>query len=113
MASTRLAINGEGLSRTFGSVRALEQVSLAVPSGIVFGLLGPNGAGKTTMIRLLLGLLSPDAGGATVLGYDVTREGGAGRRRCGALLQHPGLYERLSAADHLRVHARPSGLNAS
>jgi len=113
MASTRLAINGEGLSRTFGSVRALEQVSLAVPSGIVFGLLGPNGAGKTTMIRLLLGLLSPDAGGATVLGYDVTREGDAVRRRCGALLEHPGLYERLTAADNLEFYARAWGLSTA
>jgi len=113
MASTRLAINVEGLSRTFGSVRALEQVSLAVPSGIVFGLLGPNGAGKTTMIRLLLGLLAPDAGRATVLGYDVTREGDAVRRRCGALLEHPGLYERLSAADNLEFYARAWALSAA
>ena len=113
MASTRLAINVEGLSRTFGSVRALEQVSLAVPSGIVFGLLRPNGAGKTTMIRLLLGLLAPDAGRATVLGYDVTREGDAVRRRCGALLEHPGLYERLSAADNLEFYARAWALSAA
>ena len=96
----------EGLTRTFGSVRAVDGLDLEVPAGTVFGFLGPNGAGKTTTIRLLLGLLEPTAGRATVLGCD-TRDGGGGiRERSGALLEHHGLYERLSAEENLSFYAR-------
>lgn len=96
----------EGLTRTFGSVRAVDGLDLEVPAGTVFGFLGPNGAGKTTTIRLLLGLLEPTAGRATVLGCD-TRDGGGGiRERSGALLEHHGLYERLSAEENLAFYAR-------
>ena len=96
----------EALTRTFGSVRALDGLDLDVPAGTVFGFLGPNGAGKTTTIRLLLGLLEPTSGRATVLGFD-TRDGGAEiRERSGALLEHHGLYERLSAEENLAFYAR-------
>jgi ABC-2 type transport system ATP-binding protein len=99
-------IRMEGLTRTFGSVRAVDGLDLEVPAGTVFGFLGPNGAGKTTTIRLLLGLLEPTAGRATVLGCD-TRDGGGGiRERSGALLEHHGLYERLSAEENLAFYAR-------
>jgi ABC-2 type transport system ATP-binding protein len=84
---------------------------LEVPTGIVFGLLGPNGAGKTTLIRLLLGLLEPTSGSARVLGLDVRTGSSAIRERTGALLEHTGLYERLSAADNLEFHARAHGLS--
>jgi ABC-2 type transport system ATP-binding protein len=106
MAAASVAIETEALTRCFGAIAAVDGVSLAVPAGVVFGLLGPNGAGKTTMIRLLLGLLRADAGRAQVLGYDVSQAGDAVRRRCGALLEHPGLYERLSALDNLDFYAR-------
>jgi len=99
-------IRTEGLTRTFGTIRAVDGLDLEVPSGTVFGFLGPNGAGKTTTIRLLLGLLEPTGGRATVLGFD-TRDGGGGiRERSGALLEHHGLYERLSAEDNLAFYAR-------
>jgi len=68
-----MAVRMIGLTRRFGAVKALDELSLEVPAGIVFGFLGPNGAGKTTTIRLLLGLLEPTEGRAEVLGYD-TRE---------------------------------------
>jgi ABC-2 type transport system ATP-binding protein len=99
-------IRAEHLSRAFDTVRALEGLDLDVPPGIVFGFIGPNGAGKTTTIRLLLGLLEPTAGAATVLGHDVRTQGDRIRERAGALLEHHGLYERLSAEDNLAFYAR-------
>jgi len=99
-------IRTEGLTRTFGSVRALDALDLEIPSGTVFGFLGPNGAGKTTAIRLLLGLLEPTEGRATVLGFDTRTDGGPIREKSGALLEHHGLYERLSAEENLAFYAR-------
>jgi ABC-2 type transport system ATP-binding protein len=93
------------LSRTFGNVRALDDLTLEVPAGAVFGLLGPNGAGKTTTIRLLLGLIDPTSGHAEVLGFDAATQGQQIRDRVGALLEHTGLYERLSAEDNLDYFA--------
>jgi ABC-2 type transport system ATP-binding protein len=95
-----------GLTRDFSRVRAVDGLTLEVPAGIVFGFLGPNGSGKTTTIRLLLGLLEPTSGGAEVLGLDVRTQAGAIRARAGALLEHTGLYERLSAIDNLEYYGR-------
>jgi ABC-2 type transport system ATP-binding protein len=100
------AIRAFQVTRDFGPVRALNALSLAVPKGIVFGFLGPNGAGKTTAIRVLLGLIHPTAGRAEVLGLDTQRDGVSVRTRCGALLEHPGLYERLTARDNLDFYGR-------
>ena len=100
------AIETLSLSRTFGPIQALDQVSLSVPKGIVFGFLGPNGSGKTTMIHLLLGLLEPSGGSAHVLGLDTLKDGDAVRQRCGALLEHAGLYERMTGADNLDLYGR-------
>jgi ABC-2 type transport system ATP-binding protein len=99
------------LTREFATgVRALDQLTLQVPAGVVFGFLGPNGAGKTTTIRLLLGLLEPSAGGAEVLGFDVRTQADQIRERTGALLEHHGIYERLSAFDNLYFYAKIAGL---
>lgn len=100
------AIRAERVTRDFGAVRALDELSLEVPKGIVFGFLGPNGAGKTTAIRVFLGLIEPTSGRAEVLGLDTRQHGTAIRARCGALLEHPGLYERLSANDNLEFYGR-------
>lgn len=100
------AVRTDGLSRSFGSVRAVDDVSLEVPTGTIFGFLGPNGSGKTTTIRLLLGLLEPDRGRASVLGYDTRSQASDIRQRTGALLEHSGLYERLSAIDNLEFYGR-------
>ena len=100
------AIRTHGLGRDLGAVRAVDDLTLQVPRGTVFGLLGPNGAGKTTTIRLLLGLLEPSAGRAEVLGFDTRDAGDRIRARTGALLEHAGLYERLSAEDNLEFYGR-------
>ncbi len=100
------AIAVQEVCRTFGDIVALDQITLTIPRGIVFGFLGPNGAGKTTMIRLLLGLLEPTGGTARVLGFDVPQDGRQVRERTGALLEHAGLYERLSARQNLDFFAR-------
>jgi ABC-2 type transport system ATP-binding protein len=103
---TDIAIHTEDLTRDFGPVRALDSLTLTVPAGVVFGFLGTNGAGKTTTIRLLLGLLAPTHGHASVLGFDICHQAAAIRERTGALLEHPGIYERLTAEDNLDFYGR-------
>lgn len=99
-------IRTRDLSRHFQHVRAVDGISFEVPPGIVFGFLGPNGSGKTTTIRLLLGLLQPTAGEAEVFGLNVQNQADQIRARSGALLEHTGLYERISAQDNLEFYAR-------
>jgi ABC-2 type transport system ATP-binding protein len=103
---TETAIRIENLTRDFETVRAVDGLSLEVPSGIIFGFLGPNGAGKTTTINLLLGLLEPTSGRAEVLGLDTRTQADEVRTRTGALLEHPGLYEQLTAEDNLEFYGR-------
>ncbi|MEW5827418.1 MAG: ABC transporter ATP-binding protein [Chloroflexota bacterium] len=100
------AIRTQALSRSFGPVRAVDGLTMDVLAGTVFGFLGPNGSGKTTTIRLLLGLLDADGGRAEVLGFDTQSQADEVRLRCGALLEHNGLYERLTAEDNLVFYAR-------
>jgi ABC-2 type transport system ATP-binding protein len=100
------AIQTNQLTRSFGNLKAVNRLTLKVPRGTVFGFLGPNGSGKTTTIRLLLGLLDADAGNAQVLGFNTRTQADEVRVRCGALLEHHGLYERLSAADNLDYYGR-------
>jgi ABC-2 type transport system ATP-binding protein len=99
-------IRTEHLSRFFGTVKAVDDLSLEVPAGIVFGFLGPNGAGKTTTIHLLLGLLEPTQGQASVLGFDTRTQADDIRARIGALLEFAGLYERMTAEDNLDFYGR-------
>jgi len=94
------------LCRRFGEIRAVEDLDLEIPMGSIFGLLGPNGSGKTTTVRLLLGLLEPSSGSAQVLGYDTRSESDRIRQESGALLEHDGLYERLTAEDNLDFYGR-------
>ena len=106
------AIRTEGLTRMFHGVTALDQLDIEVPTGSIFGFLGPNGAGKTTTIRLLLGLLEPSSGGATVLGRDVRKDAQGIRESVGVLLENDGLYERLTAHQNLDFFARVAGLTS-
>ncbi len=99
-------IHTEHLCRSFGSITAIDDLSMDVPPGIVFGFLGPNGAGKTTTIHLLLGLLEPTQGRARVMGLDTRSQADEIRTRCGALLEFSGLYERMSAEDNLDLYGR-------
>ncbi|MBN2148321.1 MAG: ABC transporter ATP-binding protein [Anaerolineales bacterium] len=100
------AIVTRNLTRDFKTVCAVDDLTIEVPAGTVFGFLGPNGAGKTTTIRLLLGLLEPTSGKAEVLGYDTRTRAEHIRQHCGSLLEHHGLYERLSAEDNLEFYGR-------
>jgi ABC-2 type transport system ATP-binding protein len=109
-ASSPPAIRVDGLVRTFGPGRALDGVTFDVDRGEVVGLLGHNGAGKTTAIRVLNGLLRPDAGSVTVLGLDPRTEGPAIRARSGVLTETPSLDERLTAAENLRFFAELFGV---
>ncbi|MFC1935442.1 ATP-binding cassette domain-containing protein [Chloroflexota bacterium] len=102
----KMAIRIENLTRDYCNVRAVDGLSLEVPSGIIFGFLGPNGSGKTTTINLLLGLLEPTNGQAEVLGFDTRTQADEVRTRVGALLEHPGLYEQMTAEDNLEFYAR-------
>ena len=100
------AIQTNQLTRSFGDLKAVDRLTIEIPRGTVFGFLGPNGSGKTTTIRLLLGLLDADQGLAQVLGFDTKKQPDEVRVRCGALLEHHGLYERLSAAENLDYYGR-------
>lgn len=101
----------DGVAKQFGDVRALDGMSFELPQGATCAILGHNGAGKTTTIRALLGLLAVDTGTVRVLGLDPVAAGRAVRSRVGVLLDHDGLYDRMSAIDNLDYHARIHGLD--
>ena len=106
MTVTGTAIRMTELTRDFDTVRAVDGLTLEVAEGTVFGFLGPNGSGKTTTIRLLLGLLAPTSGDIEVLGHDIRVGASEIRAASGALMEHSGLYERLSAWENLDFFAR-------
>jgi oleandomycin transport system ATP-binding protein len=110
---THAAIEAEGLVKTFGQVRALDGIDMVARQGTVFGLLGPNGAGKTTAIRVLATLLAPDAGRASVGGYDVVRQPGEVRRLIGLTGQYAAVDELLSGQENLYMIGRLLGLPRS
>jgi ABC-2 type transport system ATP-binding protein len=93
------------LTRRFGETNAVDQLTLDVHAGEIFGFLGHNGAGKTTTVRLLNGVLEPTSGEAKVLGLDVQTDGPAVRARTGVLTETPSLDERLTARDNLSFYA--------
>jgi oleandomycin transport system ATP-binding protein len=107
------AISAEGLVKRYGSTTALDGVDLSVPTGTVLGVLGPNGAGKTTAVRVLATLLRPDAGRATVGGYDVVREAPRVRELIGLTGQYASVDEDMSGRRNLVMigrllgHSRP------
>src|SRR5829696_5735392 len=108
--TTNLAIEASGLVKTFGDVRAVDGVDLAVPRGSVYGVLGPNGAGKTTTIRMLATLLVPDGGSAQVLGRDIVREADAVRSLVSLTGQMASVDEDLTGRENLILLGRLLGL---
>ncbi len=97
-----------GLRKTFGDFVAVDDVSLAVPAGTIFGLLGPNGAGKTTTIRMIMDILAPDAGEIRLFGRPRTR---GDLERIGYLPEERGLYRKMTVADHLAFLGELRGLS--
>ncbi|MFF0143794.1 oleandomycin transport system ATP-binding protein [Amycolatopsis sulphurea] len=104
------AIRAEGLVKRFGETKALDGVDLEVPFGRVVGVLGPNGAGKTTAVRILATLLKPDAGHATVGGYDVVRDPVRVRGQIGLTGQYASVDEDLNGTENLVLLGRLLGL---
>jgi ABC-type multidrug transport system ATPase subunit len=104
----RMAIETAGLSRRFGSLQAVDRLDLRVESGAVYGFLGANGAGKTTAIRMLLGLIRPDAGSVRLLAARFAR---STLGRVGALVEAPALYGHLTGRENLEVVRRLTGRN--
>jgi ABC-2 type transport system ATP-binding protein len=99
-------IDVRGLTKRFGDRTVVDGLSLSVRRGEILGFLGPNGSGKTTTIRMLCGLLRPDAGEGTCLGFDILREAGAIKREVGYMTQRFSLYEDLSIEENLDFVAR-------
>jgi len=95
----------DNLTKQFGTVKAVEDLSLEIPEGEVFGFLGPNGAGKTTTVRLLTCLIAPTSGTARVNGLSVGKDDTDIRRSVGVLTETPGMYDNLSAERNLSIYA--------
>ncbi|MCK5329821.1 MAG: ATP-binding cassette domain-containing protein, partial [Candidatus Marinimicrobia bacterium] len=97
------------VSKSFGTLKAVNDLSLSVPEGAIFGFLGPNGAGKSTTIRMLLGLIKPDTGKITLLGQSITTGRNSALRKVGAFVEEPDFYINLSAWQNLCLLARLTG----
>jgi len=105
-----IAISVSGLSKSFGGREVVHDLSMQVKRGSIYGFLGPNGSGKTTTIRMLCGLLTPDRGEGTCLGYDIRRDSEEIKRRVGYMTQRFSLYQDLSVRENLEFVARLYGV---
>lgn len=106
-----LAIDVRGLNKSFGDKHVVQDVSLRVEEGKICGFLGPNGSGKTTTLRMLCGLLTPDSGEGTALGYDIIAQANEIKRRAGYMTQRFSLYEDLTIEENLQFSARIHSLD--
>jgi ABC-2 type transport system ATP-binding protein len=105
------AIDVHGLNKSFGDKHVVKDVSITVEAGKVTGFLGPNGSGKTTTMRMLCGLLQPDSGTGSVLGYDILTQSRQIKRLTGYMTQKFSLYEDLTIAENLLFVARVYGMD--
>jgi ABC-2 type transport system ATP-binding protein len=106
VAASPWAIDVRGLNKHFGDKHVVNDLSLQVGRGEIFGFLGPNGSGKTTSIRIMCGLLTPDSGAGTCLGYDIVKQSGEIKRRVGYMTQRFSFWEDLSIRENLDFVAR-------
>jgi ABC-2 type transport system ATP-binding protein len=109
-AASDIAIEVEGLSKSFGGRKVVRNLSMQVKRGEIYGFLGPNGSGKTTTIRMLCGLLTPDEGRGTCLGYDIRTQSDQIKLHVGYMTQRFSLYQDLSVRENLEFVARLYGL---
>ncbi|MFA5077749.1 MAG: ATP-binding cassette domain-containing protein, partial [Candidatus Micrarchaeia archaeon] len=100
------------LTRKFGTLTAVDSISISIREGEIFGLLGPNGAGKTTLISMLVTMKRPTSGGAKVNGFDITKDSDAVRRSIGIVFQDQSLDEELTAYENLEMHCAMYGVDA-
>ena len=112
-ADSDSAIVVRNLSRRFGAVTAVDDISLDVPRGSFFGFLGPNGAGKSTTVRMLSGLLAPDTGQALIDGYSILEQPVEVKRRIGVIPDELALFSRLSIWEHLTMIGGVYGLSTA
>jgi ABC-2 type transport system ATP-binding protein len=105
-----IAIDVKGLTKSFGGREVVHDLSMQVKRGSIYGFLGPNGSGKTTTIRILCGLLTPDSGEGTCLGYDIRRDADKIKRKVGYMTQRFSLYQDLSVRENLEFVARLYGM---
>jgi ABC-2 type transport system ATP-binding protein len=110
MLSSDIAIEVEGLTKSFDGKQVVRNLTMQVKRGSIYGFLGPNGSGKTTTIRMLCGLLTPDSGRGTCLGYDIRVEADKIKRHVGYMTQHFSLYQDLSVRENLEFIARIYGI---
>lgn len=108
--SADIAIDVHGLSKSFNGHEVVHDLSMQVKRGTIYGFLGPNGSGKTTTIRMLCGLLTPDSGEGTCLGYDIRRDADKIKRHVGYMTQRFSLYQDLSVRENLEFVARLYGM---
>lgn len=108
-----LAVETHGLTREFGSFRAVDGIDLAVPAGSLYGFLGPNGAGKSTTIRCLTGLIRPSGGSMRILGTDPIADPVSVKRRIGVVPEDLALFDRLTAEETLVFVAQVHGMDAA
>lgn len=110
LKSDDFVIRVEGLTKTFGSFKAVKDLSVQIPRGIIFGLFGPNGSGKSTTIKMLSGLLEPTSGKVWVAGHDLQADPMAVKRTTGVLSEDMGLIELLSVREHLLLACAAYGV---
>ncbi len=110
--SVSVAVEARGLTKLFGTNRAVDDIDLTVMEGEIFGVLGPNGAGKTTMLNMLATLLPIDSGEARIFGYDVRSRGHAVRQLIGVTGQFASVDENLTARENLWLFGRLHGLSS-
>src|ERR1700709_575966 len=101
-----IAIDVHGLTKSFNGREVVHDLSMQVKRGTIYGFLGPNGSGKTTTIRMLCGLLTPDSGHGTTLGYDILTQADDIKRQVGYMTQRFSLYQDLSVRENLELVAR-------
>lgn len=110
MMEANMAIECRQLSKTFGNLKAVQDISITIPKGCIYGFLGPNGSGKSTTIRMLCGLMMPTSGEGTVLGYDMVKDTEIIRHRIGYMSQRFSLYEELTVEENLDFYAGIYGI---